>query len=757
MISKTPLLSPFFVLLPFTAGAATISVPGDYPAIQAAVDAAKAGDTVKIAAGLYLENVVVAKNIYLAGDGSDKVILRNSVANGVLMTFDNVESGGVSGVAFEHSDRETGRERKWPDLLIVTDSTVEVTDCVFRKSAGCGIVVSGNSRAEITGCRSEGHVQSGMIVKGVEATAQVRRCECMDNAECGILFMEGAQGVIEENTCARNGTYGIWAYGKSPAPDVRSNTCTQNRTGICINNPDSRILSSNICNDNSDIGIQVARGCTITVEKNTCESNGGTGLIVDSIMTRATLRENIVARNKVAGIAIRWGADCTAENNRCVENGGPGIATAYWWTTATLIGNEVLDNAGDGIRIGSNSSAMTSGNVVRGNKGYGISITDQGSTAQNKDDTLEDNALGAVNESEGLPFSRQRWADRGEVGYLFVSANFDWLERIIGQLRRCKAYTPEGRWEIRAFYDGVQEGGWPIRVYKRKPYGKLLDDWQAGRPDSLTVALLRAKAQIEYAWLARGSGYADTVTDQGWKDFKERLGRARDILEPLVEAGVDDPEVYRSMLDVALGLNYDREQAEATFEKGILVDPSYLPLYQSMAFYLVPRWHGEPGDTEAFTEHVLDLTRDTMGHRFYASVALLVSSYVDPASYGGRGGFDWEKAEAGCQEWLQDYPDSAYYLNCYCLLACLFQEKERATELFGKIGDNVETAVWYNDLDQYRSFRAWAETSAPYPIEVDEDSYSVEEESGPMSKTVIVVLVVWVLASIAATVYLLKR
>ncbi|HMB69057.1 MAG TPA: hypothetical protein VKU85_07085, partial [bacterium] len=51
-----PVALPLLMLLPRTAGSATVRVPQDQPTVQAGLAAASAGDTVLVACGNYLEH-----------------------------------------------------------------------------------------------------------------------------------------------------------------------------------------------------------------------------------------------------------------------------------------------------------------------------------------------------------------------------------------------------------------------------------------------------------------------------------------------------------------------------------------------------------------------------------------------------------------------------------------------------------------------------------------------------------------------------
>src|SRR5689334_22686636 len=51
-----------------------VTVPGDHPTIQEAIDAAPAGTTITVARGTYTEELVITKDLTLRGDGMRSII-----------------------------------------------------------------------------------------------------------------------------------------------------------------------------------------------------------------------------------------------------------------------------------------------------------------------------------------------------------------------------------------------------------------------------------------------------------------------------------------------------------------------------------------------------------------------------------------------------------------------------------------------------------------------------------------------------------
>src|SRR5262249_26437364 len=130
-----------------------------------------------------------------------------------------------------------------------------------------------------------------------------------------------------------------------------------------------------------------------------------------------------------------------------------------------------------------------------------------------------------------------------------------------------------------------------------------------------------AKAYTQYAWKARGDGMSDTVSQNGWKLFADRLQKARETLEQAASLSTKDPEWYAAMQSVSLGESWDLKRSNALFEEAIKFEPVYDAFYRNQAVYLRPQWNGEKGDSAKVAEQGADRIGGSEGDILYFQVA----------------------------------------------------------------------------------------------------------------------------------------
>ncbi len=116
----------------------------------------------------------------------------------------------------------------------------------------------------------------------------------------------------------------------------------------------------------------------------------------------------------------------------------------------------------------------------------------------------------------------------------------------------------------------------------------LFGNW----PQASTTWLLKGEAYVEMAWQARGGGYADTVSPEGWKLFRERLAVAREALEKAWELDPDDCRAPTEMIRVVEGEQSGREQMELWFSRAMALNPKNEQACRNKLHYLYPLWYG---------------------------------------------------------------------------------------------------------------------------------------------------------------------
>jgi parallel beta-helix repeat protein len=430
-------------------------------------------------------------------------------------------------------------------------------------------------------------------------------------------------------------------------------------------------------------------GSSGAAEKNICNNNNYNGISVMSVMASLKLTDNLCSDNNGSGIWVGDGAKCSARSNICKRNEWHGISIADGKCSVILNDNQCSDNKKCGIYYSSEISNSDSGNILENNGEFNY-----------------------------YQIRHDLWVEK-----------FDELEQIASKIRREKSRYSNGNWQLTCFYESL--GYWSkYKPSVEEKLFKILNDWIKVEPNSITPRIVTAYAYEDYAWHARGNDYAYSVSDEMWKIFSEKLGKAWEVLEEAEKISKnDDPDLYKIFFVVGRGLGKSDEELSYLFDKGITIERGYFPIYVTRANFLLPRWGGGKEDAEKFARNSEEISKDTNEFIYARLAANLVCLHID-SEYNKylMLNFSYPKIKKGHIELLKKYPESDYHLNTYCLLASLYKDKETAKELFNKIGDNWENMVWHKE-EVFKKYKDWAYSDKNEPSKPAENSQQTPKAS----------------------------
>ena len=142
---------------------------------------------------------------------------------------------------------------------------------------------------------------------------------------------------------------------------------------------------------------------------------------------------------------------------------------------------------------------------------------------------------------------------RNETFSMLETGNYAKLEEITGRLRQVRLGFYNGWPPLRVLYGNLSFSTTDTAVWDK--YIGLLKKWAVAYPESPTPRIALANLYSDYAWEARGTGYADSVTPEGQQRFMERLKLAQAKLDEAKALSTGDAEAYylQLVLDKALG------------------------------------------------------------------------------------------------------------------------------------------------------------------------------------------------------------
>jgi hypothetical protein len=296
-----------------------------------------------------------------------------------------------------------------------------------------------------------------------------------------------------------------------------------------------------------------------------------------------------------------------------------------------------------------------------------------------------------------------------DVRALLRQEQFERLDRLADELVKTKARFPGGDWKSYRFQEalGKPAGGEKTSDEERESHIAVLQRWHSARPDSMAAVLALTDAMIAYGWKARGTGFADKVTPEGWRLLRARTAPVDDLLTDIGHRVPRTPDWYCAMIDAGRIEGWDRERVDALFEEAAALEPTYLHVYSAMARYLTPRWQGEEGDWETFAERSADRLGGREGSVVYGHVAWQISKLYQGADFYKQNRVSWDRVKQGFIDREALYGFSLRNLNAFSQLAGAAADRETTRALLARIGDGWDADVW-KERKYFDGYRKWA-------------------------------------------------
>jgi parallel beta-helix repeat protein len=366
----------------------------DFTSIQAAVNAARPGDTIRVCPGTYREQVLIGpgKNgLTLLSEKPLQAVIQappapNNTTDAIVdidkardVTLRGFKITGPlhslqAGVLVEEGATATVRDNLVTNMFNDTGSGIgiavgvdegptigpasaRILDNVVEMYQKAGIVITEDgSSAEVR----------GNVVRGVGPTSTV--------AQYGIQVSFGADAEVEKNAVSGNiftGTgaevSGILIF-QAGRVEVSKNDIFNNQNGIITEETDRVEVDHNHVFNNLLAGIYFETSKHSKVEHNRVDHNGQDGIFLDDGSTDFLVAHNDSNHNGRDGIFLQDADNNRIEHNKSNDNGGDGIHV-----DANSTGNQILKNKmrGNGVFDAEDDSTGTgtagTANLWKGN------------------------------------------------------------------------------------------------------------------------------------------------------------------------------------------------------------------------------------------------------------------------------------------------------------------------------------------------------------------------------------------------------
>ena len=283
--------------------------------------------------------------------------------------------------------------------------------------------------------------------------------------------------------------------------------------------------------------------------------------------------------------------------------------------------------------------------------------------------------------------------DPANVAVMLQNERYGILEKTLLSFLREKKRDKDGMTPLSQAYRKLCNIQDPERSYFMKII--QLKSWLRKYSSSHFANACLGQVYIDYAWEARGPGFANTVTEEGARLFKDRLLTAKEYLEKAYSLDQSDPSVPADLIQVAIGLGLERKEMERQFQNAVLADPTDHDAYFKKLNYLEPKWYGSEEEMFSFArEAVRKAPPNSMIPMVLIAAHVKMSAYLEQDKSYFKNPNVWKEMKEAYQKTIKSFPEAMFIHNRFAKTAYLAGDYEVAREEFKRIGDVWRKEVW---------------------------------------------------------------
>jgi hypothetical protein len=281
-----------------------------------------------------------------------------------------------------------------------------------------------------------------------------------------------------------------------------------------------------------------------------------------------------------------------------------------------------------------------------------------------------------------------------DVQNLVQKADYEQLESRAHAYRTSKVRFTNSTLKLRAFYSAFRRFPRDRDDIDWIQFIQSVENWVRQKPESVTAKIALAETYDGYAWKARGGGWATKVTQKGYQLMQERLAVAGRIINEAKLLPQKCPGWYGTALGLGLGTQMPRKDYDSLFAEAVRSVPEYDAIYDYTAYYLLPRWYGQPGEWESFAGTMTQRSDIPNAKEIFAKIVLYLHSM---GCFESEFSSSLQSSALLKESFLalgKHYPHSLEINSVFCLASVKMYDYKQIREQLKLIGGRFDPACW---------------------------------------------------------------